>query len=140
MSELEQAVLDCINRRYTILEGDRCSQCYECLPCPEDINIPEVLRLRNLAVSFDMVEFGKYRYKMFENAGHWFPGRKAIRCTDCGDCLPRCPENLDIPKLYVTPTIACKVQKASAYGNNRKLALCTNFLLLVFGTIGYITQ
>jgi hypothetical protein len=99
MSELEQAVLDCINRRYTILEGDRCSQCYECLPCPEEINIPEVLRLRNLAVSFDMVEFGKYRYKMFENAGHWFPGRKAIRCTDCGDCLPRCPEKLDIPKL-----------------------------------------
>ena len=99
MSELEQAVLDCINRRYTTLESDRCSQCYECLPCPEDINIPEVLRLRNLAIAFDMVEFGKYRYKMFENAGHWFPGSKAIRCTDCGDCLPRCPENLDIPQL-----------------------------------------
>ena len=99
MSELEQAVLNCMNHRYTLLESDRCSQCYECLPCPEDINIPEVLRLRNLAVSFDMVEFGKYRYKMFENAGHWFPGSKAIRCTDCGDCLPRCPENLDIPKL-----------------------------------------
>jgi predicted aldo/keto reductase-like oxidoreductase len=99
MSELEQAVLDCMNRRYNLLERDRCSQCYECLPCPENINIPEVLRLRNLAVSFDMVEFGKYRYKMFENAGHWFPGSKAIRCTDCGDCLPRCPENLDIPKL-----------------------------------------
>ncbi len=99
MSELEQAVLDRMNRRYNLLERDRCSQCYECLPCPENINIPEVLRLRNLAVSFDMVEFGKYRYKMFENAGHWFPGSKAIRCTDCGDCLPRCPENLDIPQL-----------------------------------------
>lgn len=99
MSELELAVFDCINRRYTLLESDRCSQCYECLPCPESINIPEVLRLRNLAIAFDMVEFGKYRYKMFENAGHWFPGRKAIRCTDCGDCLPRCPEDLDIPKL-----------------------------------------
>jgi predicted aldo/keto reductase-like oxidoreductase len=99
MSELEQAVLDCINRRYSALESDRCSQCYECLPCPESINIPEVLRLRNLAIAFDMVEFGKYRYKMFENAGHWFPGRKAIHCTDCGDCLPRCPENLAIPQL-----------------------------------------
>ncbi len=99
MSELEQAVCDRMNHRYTILESDRCSQCYKCLPCPENINIPEVLRLRNLAVSFDMVEFGKYRYKMFENAGHWFPGSKAIRCTDCGECLPRCPENLDIPKL-----------------------------------------
>ena len=99
LSELETGILDRMNQRYTLLEADRCSQCYKCLPCPEEINIPEVLRLRNLAISFDMVEFGKYRYKMFENAGHWFPGSKAIRCTDCGDCLPRCPENLDIPKL-----------------------------------------
>ena len=99
MSELEQAVLDCMDRRYQTLGDELCSQCYECLPCPENINIPEVLRLRNLAIAFDMNEFGKYRYKMFENAGHWFPGRKATRCTDCGDCLPRCPEELNIPEL-----------------------------------------
>lgn len=83
----------------TALGTDHCSQCYRCLPCPETINIPEVLRLRNLAVAYEMTEFGQYRYRMFENAGHWFPGKKASSCTDCGDCLPRCPENLDIPNL-----------------------------------------
>ncbi|QLE54975.1 aldo/keto reductase [Nostoc sp. TCL26-01] len=83
----------------TVLGTTQCSQCYACLPCPENINIPEVLRLRNLAVAYDMTDYGQYRYGMFENAGHWFPGMKANRCTECGDCLPRCPENLDIPAL-----------------------------------------
>jgi predicted aldo/keto reductase-like oxidoreductase len=81
------------------LGTDLCSQCYQCLPCPENINIPEVLRLRNLAIGYEMNDFGQYRYRMLENAGHWFPGRKANNCTECGDCLPRCPEKLDIPRL-----------------------------------------
>jgi uncharacterized protein len=87
------------NQQKVALETDKCSQCYACLPCPENINIPEVLRLRNLAVAYDMKDYGQYRYGMFENAGHWFPGMKGNRCTECGDCLPRCPEKLDIPAL-----------------------------------------
>lgn len=81
------------------LGTDLCSQCYACLPCPENIHIPEVLRLRNLAVAYDMTDFSQYRYQMFENAGHWFPGVKGNNCTHCGDCLPRCPQTLDIPTL-----------------------------------------
>jgi uncharacterized protein len=81
------------------LDQDFCSQCYACLPCPEEINIPEILRLRNLAVAYEMVDYGKYRYRMLENAGHWFPGKRGHHCTECGDCLPRCPQQLKIPEL-----------------------------------------
>ncbi|HEY9616737.1 MAG TPA: aldo/keto reductase [Microcoleaceae cyanobacterium] len=100
LSPDEIAILDRLQTHLTqALATDRCSQCYDCLPCPESIHIPEVLRLRNLAIAYEMTQFGQYRYRMFENAGHWFPGNKANRCTDCGDCLPRCPEALDIPTL-----------------------------------------
>ena len=102
-NELTKAEIDIFekleNQQNDVLLTDKCSQCYDCLPCPENIHIPEVLRLRNLALAYDMTDYGKYRYGMFENAGHWFPGMKANRCTECGDCLPKCPENLDIPAL-----------------------------------------
>ena len=100
LSPLEIEILERLEAQLVdTLKTDRCSQCYQCLPCPEKINIPEVLRLRNLTLAYDMKEFGQYRYNMFENAGHWFPGNKGNRCTNCGDCLPRCPEQLDIPTL-----------------------------------------
>ena len=78
-----------------------CTLCHECLPCPENINIPEVLRFRNLTEGYDMLNYGLFRYNMFEGQGHWFPGTFAFHCTECGDCLPRCPENLNIPTLLM---------------------------------------
>lgn len=81
------------------LKTDYCRQCYQCLPCPENINIPEILRLRNLGVGLDMTDYAEYRYQMLENAGHWFWGNKGNKCTDCGECLLKCPEKLNIPKL-----------------------------------------
>ena len=38
-----------------------------------------------------------------ENDG-WVPGVKGTRCTQCGDCLPRCPEHLQIPEPPWAPT------------------------------------
>jgi hypothetical protein len=100
LTEKEMRIFNRLNQQLeSVLKTDLCRQCYQCLPCPEDINIPDILRLRNLTLAYDMKQYGQYRYRMLENAGHWFTGKKGDKCTECGDCLPRCPEQLDIPRL-----------------------------------------
>lgn len=46
-----------------------------------------------------MTKYAQGRYKRVGMGGAWVPGNKGAACTKCGDCLRRCPENLDIPAL-----------------------------------------
>ena len=78
---------------------DRCGQCRHCLPCPNEVPIPSVLRLRNLAVGHGMDAFSSERYNLIGRAGHWWELNDASACQSCDACLPRCPHHLPIPTL-----------------------------------------
>ncbi|MEA5523167.1 aldo/keto reductase [Limnoraphis robusta] len=75
------------------------------LPTPENtpnnINIPVILWLRNLAIAYDLVEYGKMRYNLLGNGGHWFPGKNAatVEEVDLKECLANSPNADKIPHL-----------------------------------------
>jgi uncharacterized protein len=68
---------------------------YEFDDDPSGINIPEVLRFRRMLKCYEMENFARYRYNMFEEKGHWFPGCFAtpdrVALVDEGRCPPGVP-------------------------------------------------
>ena len=66
---------------------------------PGGINIPTILWLRNLALAYDMVDYGKARYNLLTNAGHWFPGGQAeqVSAATLAKCLENSPHRDRIP-------------------------------------------
>jgi len=66
---------------------------------PSGLNIPEILRFRILWKCYDMKDFGLYRYNMFQEKGHWFPGNFPTEENLSKIDLTRCPAGIPLVKL-----------------------------------------
>jgi hypothetical protein len=68
---------------------------------PGQVNVFEILRLFNLARAYEMVEYGKMRYNLLGNGGHWFPGKQAdgVEKLDLAACLAKSPHAGRIPEF-----------------------------------------
>ena len=61
---------------------------------PSQANLRETLRLYNLAMAFDLVEYGRMRYNLLGQGGHWFPGQPlgSLTSDDLLPALQKCAE------------------------------------------------
>lgn len=66
---------------------------------PSGINIPAVLRLRKLWKCYDMTDYGKYRYKIFQQKDHWFPGVYAFNSNINKINWSRVPSNIPLKEM-----------------------------------------
>ena len=68
---------------------------------PGEINMPVILWLLNLALAYDMIDYGKMRYNLLGNANHWFPGNRADKLNelDLRECLVNSPQSEKIPQM-----------------------------------------
>ena len=67
-----------------------CHRCGYCMPCDQGVKIPDVMGFRSIAQRLApnlAIAFSKDAMQTVES------------CTECGECLEKCPYNLEIPEL-----------------------------------------
>lgn len=67
-----------------------CTACNYCMPCPFGVDIPGVFDVYNKGARFNNIDSVKGRYKNMKESN-------AESCTQCGVCIDKCPQFIQIP-------------------------------------------
>ena len=70
-----------------------CTKCNYCKICPKKIAISYIFDQVNEISRYDNSRTPLFRYNFLEDS------QRAKHCIDCGECVPLCPQKLDIPDL-----------------------------------------
>ena len=98
MTDGELELVRRVAETYQGLMKSDCTGCRYCLPCPAGVAIPDCLQGYNNKHALRDKRAGMM-YALF--VGGAFSGTPALAslCTECGTCLPRCPQNVPIPEI-----------------------------------------
>ncbi|NCZ53511.1 MAG: aldo/keto reductase, partial [Verrucomicrobia bacterium] len=86
---------------------------------PQEANFREILRLYNLAIAFDLTDYGRMRYNLLGQGGHWFAGQPLGNLTreEILPSLRKCPDPQDtLNRLFSAKDLFSgeKVQRLSS--------------------------
>ena len=91
LTRKELALYDLVKQKYQEIGYLSCTGCRYCLPCPEGVDIPEILTLYNEYYTKDRnEEIAKKYAKLIA------PENQAKKCVNCGKCEELCPQKIPI--------------------------------------------
>jgi len=93
MSKKELDTVEKVREIYTNLTRVKCTGCEYCLPCPNNVSIPEIFSYYNQAAAYNVQKESERNY-----SGLIKSGRDASLCVECGKCEGACPQQLPIMK------------------------------------------
>ena len=102
-----------------------CTACEYCMPCPVGVNIPQNFAILN-NVSLENSALRRWQtkrgYKKLVSSKEKLDSRNsngnASMCVNCGQCLEKCPQHIDIPtELVKTHAVLGKGKKISEVFN-----------------------
>ena len=89
----EHAIIANVRETYEKMLKVPCTGCAYCLPCPTGVNIPFNFSMYNDTYMFHDADVSHIRYGLM-----FAPEARAGSCVECGECLEKCPQGINIPE------------------------------------------
>jgi hypothetical protein len=67
------------------------------MPCPQKVGIPALFELANMSRIYGIVEGARRDYALFDVDWPFEEYKNAVSCIECGACVSKCPQKIDIP-------------------------------------------
>jgi predicted aldo/keto reductase-like oxidoreductase len=93
MSQEEKDLLVRVREEYHAMKPVDCTGCRYCMPCPQGVAIPRVLGIYNLSRMYEAPDTARMHY------GFLGEDHRPPLCNECGQCMEKCPQHLDIIRL-----------------------------------------
>ena len=105
LNSSEMKIIDQLAKIYRKQIKVSCTACGYCMPCPEGVDIPQIFACLN------NIFLEKSRFRRFQTRRSYnklqsskaritleMPNGNAELCTNCGICVEKCPQRINIPK------------------------------------------
>jgi predicted aldo/keto reductase-like oxidoreductase len=83
-------IIESVRKKYSERAAIPCTSCNYCMPCPNNVDIPENFNLYNQGIIYDIMPESRKRYNSFEKSS------RASECVSCKICEEKCPQGIQI--------------------------------------------